>query len=435
MKYNENAFDKIMENYELDDIVNEKIVRSDAVKNSAFEQLGLGEKKKKHFNKKAVGFIAAAAALTVIGTSVIALNPLRDAFKGYIDIKDDVPVYAGDNVQIQSDKSNVELKGVICDDTMFFATLEITKKDGTPFTDDISKSYVLSYNKKELLNTTNGLYDDQQIFFSEFAPDENDTQEEYEEKMLRMVGHIDYDFMDKNTVKGFLEYNNERQYDFQGKTMKISEGKIYIYKIGECVYNYSEFNGNAKFNYDIYRVQVENITEKYKNLLKENQILDYKSGNNSIYIATIEETDVDYKVSFDVNYTPKNLVADIDTNKKYKIDDSEFRFDYVEIKPFKGIIKGTCKGEWNWEKLHGGMVNREQKVFYKYGALSVEMKDGTVAKTSGMSCRGGYTDQTKKDIIEFEFGYEKFYDENDHFIAINPQNIKAIYFCDEKIYG
>ena len=64
-----------MENYELEDVVTEKIVRSDAVKNSAFEQLGLGEKKKKHFNKKMFGFIAAAAALAVIGTSVIALNP------------------------------------------------------------------------------------------------------------------------------------------------------------------------------------------------------------------------------------------------------------------------------------------------------------------------------------------------------------------------
>ena len=166
MRYNENAFDKIMENYELEDVVTEKIVRSDAVKNSAFEQLGLGEKKKKHFNKKMFGFIAAAAALAVIGTSVIALNPLRDAFKGYIDIKDDVPIYAGDNVQIQSDKSNVELKGVICDDTMVFASLEITKKDGTSFTDDVDNSYI------ELNGEENNI-----VLFQEDKPDTNDKKE------------------------------------------------------------------------------------------------------------------------------------------------------------------------------------------------------------------------------------------------------------------
>ena len=45
MKYNENAFDKIMESYDLDGIVTEKVVRSDAVKNAAFSQLGLGSNK------------------------------------------------------------------------------------------------------------------------------------------------------------------------------------------------------------------------------------------------------------------------------------------------------------------------------------------------------------------------------------------------------
>ena len=46
MKYSENAFDRIMENYDLDGIVTEKVVRSDAVKNAAFSLLGLGSKKK-----------------------------------------------------------------------------------------------------------------------------------------------------------------------------------------------------------------------------------------------------------------------------------------------------------------------------------------------------------------------------------------------------
>lgn len=447
MKYNENAFDKIMESYDLDGIVTEKVVRSDAVKNAAFSQLGLGSKKKKS-NKKVFRLIAAAAAAAIIGTSVIAANPIKDAFKGFIGIPDDVFVYAGDNVQVTSDKSNVELKGVVCEDTMLFATFEITKKDGTPFTDDLSKSYIRSANSKQSQKQAelfkaggqkdNSLLisDDQQVFFKELAPNENDTQEEYEDKLIWMNGRISYDFKDKNTVKGFLEYTNSYpKYDFQGKTIELSEGKIYVYTRGECIYNYHEMNGTSKYNYEVYKSQSEKVVEKYTPLLAENQIIDYEVETESFYITTMTEVDVDYKISFDVNYTPQNLVVDMDINNDFDIADAKMSFDSIEITPFRATLKGIYLGEWNFSKISGGTLDEKNDVFYRYGGLDIVMKDGTVIRTDGMSLNSGRVDEKIKDLVEFEISYNKFGDDDLNFTAINPENIKALYLCGVKIYG
>ena len=443
----ENAFDRIMENYELDSIVTEKVVRSDAVRDGAFSQLGLGRKKKK-FNKRVIGIIAAAAAVAVVGTSVIAVSPFKDAFKGFIGIPDEVFVYAGDNVQITSDKSNVDLKGVVCDDYMLFATFEITKKDGTPFTDDLSKSYIRSANSKQRQKQVelfkaggqkdNSLLisDDQQVFFKELAPNENDTQEEYEDKLIWMNGRISYDFKDKNTVKGFLEYTNSYpKYDFQGKTIELSEGKIYVYTRGECIYNYHEMNGTSKYNYEVYKSQSEKVVEKYTPLLAENQIIDYEVETESFYITTMTEVDVDYKISFDVNYTPQNLVVDMDINNDFDIADAKMSFDSIEITPFRATLKGIYLGEWNFSKISGGTLDEKNDVFYRYGGLDIVMKDGTVIRTDGMSLNSGRVDEKIKDLVEFEISYNKFGDDDLNFTAINPENIKALYLCGVKIYG
>ena len=410
MRYNENAFDKIMENYELEDVVTEKIVRSDAVKNSAFEQLGLGEKKKKHFNKKMLGFIAAAAALAVIGTSVIALNPLRDAFNGYIDIKDDVPVYAGDNVQIQSDKSNVELKGVICDDTMVFASLEITKKDGTPFTDDVDNSYIESKGGENNI-----------VFFQEDKPDTNDK----EELLLAKCGTVEYMFADEKTIKGFVIFDNSNPYskmDLQGKTLEVQNGTIWIYHKEKRIYNYNEFNNDAKFDYNIYKSQTAKIEEEYTPLLASNEFIKYEWQDHSMYVISRTEVDIDYKISFEVNYTPQLMVLDVDKDKTYHIGESRINLESVEVRPLSVTIKGTYEGKYELEMLTGQTVN------HKYSAMSMEMKDGSVVRVGLEASGSGGKDG-------FILVYREYYDDNYNMMGINTDDIKAIYFCDEKIYG
>ncbi len=427
----ENAFDRIMENYELDSIVTEKVVRSDAVRDGAFSQLGLGRKKKK-FNKRVIGIIAAVA---VIGTSVIAISPFKDAFKGFIGIPDEVFVYAGDNVQYESDKSNVDLQGVVCDEDMLFAVFEITKKDGTPFTDDLSNSYVLSYSKKDLYNTNMKFYDDQQVFFKELAPNENDTQEEYEDKLTWMSGKIEYNFKDEKTVKGFLEYMNYDHYDFQGKTIGLSDEKIYLHTRGERIYNYREMNDNAKYDNSIYESQVEKITEKYTPLLAENQIIDYDISTESYYITTITEIDVDYKISFDVNYKPQKLSIEMDDAKEFDIAEGKMKFSSIEITPFRATLKGFYWGDLNWSQIGGPTLDRKNDIFYRYGGLDIVLKDGTIIRTGlGMS---GNTDRIdgQPNIIGVELGYNKFCDDDLNFTAIDPANVKAVYLVGVKIYG
>ena len=67
MKTNNNAFDKIMEDYNLDHVIINEGIDSEVIKNNAFEQLGLGGRKKKRFSKKAmISLIAAAVVAAVV---------------------------------------------------------------------------------------------------------------------------------------------------------------------------------------------------------------------------------------------------------------------------------------------------------------------------------------------------------------------------------
>ena len=408
MKYNENAFDKIMESYELDGIVTEKVVRSDAVKNRAFEQLGLGSKKKKS-HKKVFRLIAAAAAAAIIGTSVIAANPIKDAFKDYIGIPDDVFVYAGDNVQITSDKANVEVKGVVCDDTMLFAMLEITKKDGTPFTDDISNSYVEADVKH------------QQVLLSENKPDTNNE----EELLFAKCGTVEYNFADENTIKAFVKCDNS------GKTLEIHESKLFIYQKGETIYKYSDFNSGQNFDRDVYESQTAKIEEKYAPMLSENQFLTKKG--NCMYIETRTEIDIDYTVKFDVNCIPQMLTLDVDKNKSYQLGNGTLCLESVEIHPFSTTIIGTRNGILDFNKLFGHVDDGENK----FGAMEIELKDGTILKTG---LEGGYRNADKEhnpenNPMKVIITFREYTDDDNNIIAINTDNIKAVYFCGEKIYG
>lgn len=449
MKTNNNAFDKIMEDYNLDHVIINEGIDSEVIKNNAFEQLGLGGRKKKRFSKKAmISLIAAAVVAAVVGTSVIAAGQFKNVFDGYIIGDDDTPVYTGDNVKINSSKTDVTIQGITCDDTFLFAALEIKKKDGTPFVDSLDDTYILPYDYRALIDRVwPECYDDQHVFFQELMPDEDD--EDYEWFMTDRTGEIKYDFADTKTIKGMVSYDNSSRYtrydrdnpeeygryDFQGKTLELREGKIYIYHKDEVIYRYKEVNNWADFDYDIYEKQTEKIKEKYTPLLKENQMIMYDQEckmvtndewyhDDVLYIATVTPVDVDFVVTFDINYQPQKLVVDVDKDKTYQIGNMNMHFDSIEVYPFSIYMDIRYEGKLDMDVFNG---DSDKKPYGHFG-LDIEMNDGKMIKTGlGMSLNGGGN--------TVEVGYRQFTDEDGNLVQINTDNIKAIYLGGVKIYG
>ena len=58
----------------------------------------------------------------------------------------------------------------------------------------------------------------------------------------------------------------------------------------------------------------------------------------------------------------------------------------------------------------------------------MEMKDGSVVRVGLEASGSGGKDG-------FILVYREYYDDNYNMMGINTDDIKAIYFCDEKIYG
>ena len=199
-------------------------------------------------------------------------------------------------------------------------------------------------------------------------------------------------------------------------------------------------NGTLEYKHERYKAQSEKVMEQYTPLLAENQIIDSgkydEEEDYCLYITTMTEVDVDYKISFDVNYTPQNLVVDMDINNDFDIADAKMSFDSIEVTPFRAVLKGRYFGDLNWNQIGGSTIDREKDVFYRYGGLDIVMKNGTIARTGlGMGFNCNLIDEKVKNLVEFEIHYDKFGDEDLNFTAIDPENIKALYLCGVKIYG
>ena len=112
---------------------------TEVIKNSVYERLGINMAKKhskKRYNKKVIiGIAAAVAAVSVIGSTVIATggSVFGDIFKGNTNAEE---VYSGEDVKIEnlSDNLNVELTGITGDENSVYVSIELTNKDGNSFT-------------------------------------------------------------------------------------------------------------------------------------------------------------------------------------------------------------------------------------------------------------------------------------------------------------
>ncbi len=131
------VFDNMTENF--DEITVEENVEVDKqrVKEGIFSRLGMKNTKKRFGKKLAFTLIAATLAIGIISTSVIAavgtLKPaFGEIFSGDLNASH---LYSGGNVSIHSydDNLSVELLGVSGDDTTAYASIQLTKKDGTSF--------------------------------------------------------------------------------------------------------------------------------------------------------------------------------------------------------------------------------------------------------------------------------------------------------------
>ena len=89
----------------------------------------------------------------------------------------------------------------------------------------------------------------------------------------------------------------------------------------------------------------------------------------------------------------------------------------------------TDEGKFEFDRIFG------QTIGHKYGAMNIEMKDGRILRVGLEGSFNSGEDEENPNRLIFDLVYCEYYDDDCNMMGINTDDIKAIYFCDEKIYG
>lgn len=135
------TFKKVFNKFE-DEIINIDNVYSvekpdidvDSIKERVFMDINGSENKnsKKKFSKKFIVILVAAVIIVGGTVGAFATGSIQAIFKGYFKGAEvnDLGLYDGGNVQVQSDEYDVNLLGVMSDGEIAYSAMEVTRKDG-----------------------------------------------------------------------------------------------------------------------------------------------------------------------------------------------------------------------------------------------------------------------------------------------------------------
>jgi len=141
MKKTRNIFNYMLnepENIDEKTIYENTGVNADNVKELVMNKIHESKSADKKNRKKKITFtlIAAAAAVAVLGTTAAATGSFNSVFGELLAGEMKGGMYAGGNVQVQSDDLDINFKGIAGDKHEVYGMMTITKKDGSAFVEN-----------------------------------------------------------------------------------------------------------------------------------------------------------------------------------------------------------------------------------------------------------------------------------------------------------
>ena len=415
MKKTRNIFNYMLnepENIDEKTIYENTGVNADNVKELVMNKIHESKSANKKNRKKKITFtlIAAAAAVAVLGTTAAAAGSFNSVFGEMLAGEMKGGMYAGGNVQVQSDELDIDFKGIAGDKHEVYGMMTITKKDGSAFVENADEYFFAyeAYNQK---------------VDCQFSPMNQLMGKLWYFGQESNGGNITYTFKDTNTVNAIISYGS--QYNIIGETLTVNESKPLFYHTDKVICTAEEtdeFFSNIDENTDMSQAPHLTAQRKYENTLNENQIFTFDAKGNFV-IASEYPFTLDYDLSVKLNY--KDTTKYLNEAKGMKVSYNtcnDMTVTELEAHAF-GLKLDMVYPTDDMDKVRAIQSKFDDNII---NHVEMTMQDGTVYTDN----EGGFYQSDNMQRIEFAFSSDDWKK-----IVIDPNKITKVVYNGTTIYN
>lgn len=351
----------------------------DKIKSEVFMQINGEKKSKKKFSKKFIVILVAAVILVGSTIGAFATGSLQAIFKGYFKSAEvnDLGLYNGGNVQVQSDDYDVNLLGVMSDGEVAYSAMEITRKDGGDIIEDgyipigELQSFTGLDKNGELKRWQSNSYD---IFYN------NGEKAESEGAIVRSRCKLSDDRKTLSIYSDYLKTGNS-EHDMRDFRITFNNKNFETYKLDKVLY--TEALPEVLSNGEESAPESDQTEAAIEKLLEENDLtMDEciwvaQDGKNVFAKGERVYSDLKFTISFDIDSTVDNQIErDINSENAPNVVKDYTSNAKIKISPLGISLSGECDEKYDKQMPDWG--SRCFEVPDTDGKSKVTMDDGTV---------------------------------------------------------
>ena len=344
----------------------------DKIKSEVLMQINAEKNTKKKFNKKFIVILAAAVILVGGTVGAFATGSIQSIFKGYFKGADvnDLGLYDGGNVEVQSDDYDVKLLGVMSDGEIAYSAMEVTRKDGGDIAAD---GWNISSDLSALTNNT-----------FEFSFNGAEPSQKTGAITRSRCSVSD----DRKTLNVYIDYTRGVSMEQEMKDFRVTYHNTVLdgYKIDKILYSKDlpevQAGDDGLSDEEIVRQQYEEdlLLQKLRegNGLTEDDCVWLHHDGKLVYVKGEQKLiDLPFDISFDIDTTINNQIErDITSESTPHVVKDYASNTKITISPLGISLSGECDQKYDKQMQPWG--SRCFEVPDTDGNSKVIMDDGSV---------------------------------------------------------
>ncbi len=379
-------------------------------------------KKNKKYSKRVTAFLVAAVILLIGTVGAFAINDIKAVFQGFFNKgsnMNSLGLYNGGDVKVNSydDDYNVEVLGVTGDGEKMFSAIQITKKDG---------SEVIDKNYQHFSSTTK--HD-----FSVFVTTKDS-------KLIKAYSNARFELSNNNKVLKIYFYSFDIKEDVSQGKINIKGSYVGAFKIDRELASLDLPNSlnevdeapDGKYWFD------ETFLEEKRNEFgfSEEECFYFDNDSKRIYCqGSFKEFKLPIDISFDIDYSTQNHTeVNFDEKTARCVAENSAENVKMTITPFG--VRLSCQFDGNSvdradTEVRCLKINKDDKT------SKIVLDDGTTYYLYSISKSEQEIDN--KGIVTENYSLYMNTVPGIHyhmkFIAIDPREVKEVYFNGQLIYS
>lgn len=341
------------------------------IKSEVFMQINGENKTKKIFSKKFIVILVAAVILVGSMIGAFATGTIQAIFNGYFKGAEvnDLGLYNGGNVEVQSDDYDVKLLGVMSDGEVAYSAMEVTRKDGSPI---VEEGYYINSSLDTFVKNS-----------FEFSLDGGDQLDGG--AIARGRCSLSED---RKILSIYTDYVRGTNLEAEAKNFRVTYHSTVLngYKLDKVLYTQdlpevqSGDDGltdeeRGRQEYEMER-KLQSLCEE--NGLSEEECIWVHHEGKAVYAKGVEKQfDLPFDISFDINSTVDNQIErDINSENAPNVVKDYTSNAKIKISPLGISLTGECDEKYDKQMPDSG--SRCFEIPDTDGKSKVTMDDGTI---------------------------------------------------------